>query len=198
MKSSTSKLKLILFAPGTKQPSGVIIIAVYSIIKASVMNAQTEWTDIWPLHPTLCKWYPPKLCKIVTPIKLTLAYGASKSSAVIWRWNLPLLVYFPMHVPRLMRFFLEIFVAFLIIDSLYVYVCVCVRSVCVCVCAWGVCVCVCVRAWGVCVCVREECVCVCVYRAMLLTQIVNLKTTTDLPPYELLREARRIPSKQMN
>lgn len=51
----------------------------------------------------------------------TLAYGASTSSAVIWRWNFPLLVNLPMHVPRLMRFFLAMFVHFLIIISLQWY-----------------------------------------------------------------------------
>ena len=41
------------------------------------------------------------------------------SNAVICRWNLPLFVNFPMHVPKLISCFLAMFVAFLMIVSLY-------------------------------------------------------------------------------
>lgn len=51
----------------------------------------------------------------------TLPYGASTSSAVITKWNLSLWVNLPMHAPNPMSCLREIFVAFLIKSSLYIY-----------------------------------------------------------------------------
>lgn len=48
----------------------------------------------------------------------TLAYGARKSRAVICILNLPVLVNFPMQVPKLIRLSLAILVAFLMMTSL--------------------------------------------------------------------------------